>query len=77
MNIKNKSLYWKLCIAGVVVVGLLTFSPLVIPHGVYEPMLQGIPYTLWSGIFVAALLVLLTYLGTKVHPGNRREEDHD
>ncbi len=73
----NKSLSWKLCIAGVVVTSILSFTPLVIPIGEYEPMLMGIPYTLWTGLLVACVLVGLTYLGTKVHPGNGEEEPHD
>ncbi|MEQ6119202.1 hypothetical protein [Reichenbachiella sp. MALMAid0571] len=73
---KNKSLYWNLCIAGVILVSILSFTPLVLPVGIYEPMLFGVPYSLWMGILVAILLVFLTYLGTKVHPGNG-EEDHN
>lgn len=76
MKNTNKSPYWNLCIVGVAVVSLLTFTPLVIPMGKYNPMLGGIPYTLWMGIVVAIVLVTLTYIGTKVHPGNG-EEGHD
>lgn len=70
MNTKKKSTYWHLCIAGVVLVSILTFTPLVIPEGIYQPMLAGVPYTLWMGIVVAIVLVTLTYFGTKFHPGN-------
>lgn len=76
MKNTNKSPYWNLCIVGVAIVSLLTFTPLVIPMGKYSPMLAGIPYTLWMGVLVAILLVMLTYIGTKVHPGNG-EEGHD
>ncbi|MDN5202336.1 hypothetical protein QQ008_13200 [Fulvivirgaceae bacterium BMA10] len=79
MKFNNKLLHWRLCIIAVLLIALLTFTPLVTPLGIYEPMLLGLPYTLWVGICVAALLVFITYLGTKVHPGNtkKKEEDYD
>ncbi|MFY0651840.1 MAG: hypothetical protein JXQ96_07390 [Cyclobacteriaceae bacterium] len=69
----NKSLIWKLCIVGVILVSILTFTSMVIPMGSYQPMLGGVPFTLWMGILVVSVLVLLTYIGTKVHPGNGEE----
>ena len=63
---------WTFCKIAVGVLIVLTFSPLVTPSGVYEPALMGMPYTLWVGILDAFLLVGLTWLGTRVHPG--REE---
>jgi len=32
-------------------------------------MIAGIPYTLWMGFLVSVLLVIVTWIGTKVHPG--------
>lgn len=58
-------------------VSILTFTPLVIPEKTYKPMLAGVPYTLWMGICVAVILVALTYLGTKFHPGNGEEGHND
>ena len=52
----------------VVVLSAITFTPLVIPAGRYEPMLAGVPLTLWAGILIALLLVALTYVGVLVHP---------
>ncbi len=45
------------------------FSPLVIPPGQYRPLFMGMPYTLWTGILVSVLLVVVTFLGILVHPG--------
>ena len=60
---------WRICYGTVIVLSILTFTPLVIPAGVYRPMLWGVPYTLWVGILVTVLLVVLTYAATKVyHP---------
>ncbi|MEQ9438777.1 MAG: hypothetical protein RIG62_06995 [Cyclobacteriaceae bacterium] len=69
----NKT-YWYLCIAGAVCLTILTFTPLVIPAGVFEPMLFGIPYTFWVSFLVMLLFVLLTYIGTRVHPGRNEKE---
>jgi hypothetical protein len=63
---------WTLCKIAVGILIILTFSPLVTPNGVYKPQLMGIPYTLWVGFIVALVLVLITWIGTRVHPG--REE---
>ncbi len=65
---------WKACCIAAVVISVLTFTPLVTPKGVHQPELMGMPYTLWAGIIESILLVLLTYIGTRVHPGNKTEE---
>ena len=64
----TKTLYWRLCCLAVAVLSVLTFTPLVIPPGRYEPMLGGVPLTLWAGIGIAVALVALTFVGTRVHP---------
>ena len=64
----KKTLYWRLCCLAMVVLSVLTFTPLVIPQGRYEPMLAGVPLTLWAGIAIAVAMVALTYVGTHVHP---------
>ena len=55
----------------------VTFTPLVIPSGEYKPMLFGIPYTLWTGFIITVALVVVTYIGTRVHPGMKDEEGRD
>ncbi len=64
----KKTLYWRLCCGAMVVLSVLTFTPLVIPAGRYEPMLAGVPLTLWAGIAIAVAMVALTLVGTYVHP---------
>lgn len=63
---------WKVCRILVVVSIFLTFSPLITPSGKHDPFFLGMPYTLWVGILEAFILVSITWLATKVHPG--REE---
>lgn len=60
---------WRILIACAVLLTILTFTPLVIPSGVYQPELFGMPYTLWMTILITILYVVLTFIGTKVHPG--------
>jgi hypothetical protein len=42
---------------------------LITPSGVHKPELLGMPYTLWVGIIEALILVGITWIGTRVHPG--------
>ena len=71
---KNKK-YWTLCVVLVVVLLVLAYTPLMIPNGVYKPMILGIPYTLWTSFLIAVILVALTYIGSKVHPGSDEGEE--
>ena len=45
---------------------VLTLSPLVIPQQIKDPEWLGMPYTLWTGILITVLIVLLTWWGAKV-----------
>lgn len=72
---EKKKLYWRICCVAAISLGILTFTPLVIPQGVASPMLGGIPYSLWTSFIITVLLVTLTYIGTRVHPGMQDEED--
>jgi hypothetical protein len=65
---KNERI-WLLCKALVGLLILLTFTNLITPQGVYRPTFIGMPYTLWVGILEAFVLVGITWIGTKVHPG--------
>ncbi len=66
---KKNILYWRICCVVAILLSVLSFTSLVIPKGIYKPMLFGIPYTLWTGFLVTVGLVLLTYIATTVHPG--------
>ena len=69
---KNKTA-WYILIACAVLLTLITFTPLVIPQGVFQPELFGMPYTLWLTILITIGYVVLTLIGTKVHPGNDKD----
>jgi len=66
---------WRACCLGVVLLSAASFSPLAIPAGRFEPMLAGLPLTLWAGLLIAFAIVALTCLGARVHPS--REPDSD
>lgn len=72
---KKSKKYWTLCAVLVVVLMVLAYTPLMIPSGVYKPMILGIPYTLWTSFLITVILVALTYIGAKVHPGSDEGEE--
>ena len=68
------TIYWKICVAVAIFLSAITFTPLVIPVGKYQPELFGIPYTFWISFLNTVLLVLVTFIGTRVHPGRNADE---
>ena len=73
MKDKNRK-YWRILRTTAIILCLLVFTPLVIPQGVYKPELFGVPFSLWTSFLITVALVVLTYLGTKVHRSNEEEE---
>ena len=59
---------WYACTAGVVLLCALCFTPLVIPAGESQPALMGLPRSLWLGLLIYSVIVLLTVVATRVHP---------
>ena len=57
----SRRLYWRLCCAAAFLLSALTY-------------LFGVPHTLWASVLVAVGLVVLTFIGTRVHPGRRQED---
>lgn len=53
---------------------VISFTPLVIPENRYQPQLLGLPYSLWMGILVTVILVFLTWVATRIHPGARERK---
>lgn len=72
---KRDKRYWRICTILVLVLVVLGYTPLMIPHGIYKPMIFGLPYSLWASFLVTVALVVLTYIGSKVHPGSDEGEE--
>lgn len=53
-----------------IIMGIATFTPLVIPYGQIYPKLLGLPYTMWTGLVVSILFIVLTYLASRNSPKN-------
>jgi hypothetical protein len=74
MDAKRKWRIYNLLILLAIIFSIITFTPLVMPYGRHEPSLFHLPYTLWTGLLVALLLVLLTWLSIRIHPGKGEDE---
>ena len=48
-----------------VTLAIATFTPLVIPQYQTSPKLAGVPYTMWTGVLVSILFVVLAYLASR------------
>lgn len=72
---QRKITNWRICIIVVILLAALGLSPVVIPTGVFKPSFLGMPYTLWMGLLVCIGLVLMTFIGSRVHPGNTNENE--
>ena len=77
MKRNSRRLYWWLCCLGFVVLSLLSFTSLVIPPGITEPMFGNLPRTLWSGILIAFAILILTLVGVLVHPDGALDSEDE
>ena len=71
MKIKN---VWRGIVAAVFLCYALQFSPWVLAQNKLEPYFLGMPFTLWFGILITILLVLLTALGGVVFSRLKSDE---
>jgi hypothetical protein len=71
-------LLWKTARAGVIILSVLIFTPLVIPKNTFKPEVFGLPYTLWVGILVYLVFVTLILVGIMAHSRiNKERSSHD
>ncbi len=59
----------------VLILAIAVFTPLLIPAGTYLPMLFGLPYTLWLGVLVTILFILLTWRAARAYTKMEKEEE--
>ncbi len=65
----SRQFIWRSICILVIVIAILTFTPLVTPVGQVDPFWLGMPYTLWVGILQTLVLLALLIAGSRVHPG--------
>jgi hypothetical protein len=70
---KYNKLLWRICVAAVILIVAVTFSPAIIQPGKVHPSVLGLPFTLWTSILTTIALVVLTYLGGRVSPNDEEE----
>lgn len=51
--------FWRIVGIIVIILAALAFTPLVIPYGVTEPYMLGLPRTLWSGMLISILIYVI------------------
>lgn len=74
MSESRKKAYYA-CFAAAALLSALALSPLVIPTGVAEPWVLGMPRTLWAGILITGALVFLTFLAGRFAPTDLDEPE--
>ena len=73
----HKDTYWKACCVGFFLLSALTFTPFILTEGNFDPMLAGLPYTLWTSILIGFGLLSLTFIGAQVHRGKHFDDTED
>ena len=65
---------WRLIVGAVLFCLALQFSPWVLAQNKLEPYILGMPFTLWFGILITLLFVLLTAVGGYVFSKLKSDE---
>ena len=65
--------YWIISNVALILV-VITFTPLVIPYGIYKPEFLGLPYSLWMSILISLGLVVLTFIASRLYPESDSED---
>ena len=62
-----KILYWRILVGAVIVIALLSFA-FIFQTGITTPRLASVPYIFWTSFLLTVILVVLTYIGSKIFP---------
>ena len=71
MNYKSA---WRAIVITVFICSIVQFSPWVLEGKTIEPYFLGMPFTLWFGIIMCLLVILLTAIGGYVFSKLKSEE---
>ena len=70
----NYKLAWRIIVISVFICSTVQFSPWVLDKKMNTPNFLGMPFTLWFGILISLLIVLLTALGGYVFSRLKSDE---
>jgi hypothetical protein len=62
-----KQKIWRFLVSLVIALALASFL-IIFKENKMAPTLEGIPFIFWSGFLVSVLVVLATYLASKIFP---------
>jgi uncharacterized membrane protein len=62
-----KKKIWRLLVSFIIILTLVSFL-IIFKENKITPTLAGIPFIFWSGFLVSVLIVLATYLASKIFP---------
>ncbi|WP_149276859.1 hypothetical protein [Pareuzebyella sediminis] len=71
---KHRSTVIRILDSLAIIVFIASFSPLVIPENESAPYMFGIPYTMWMGLFVSILYVVLAYAVSTLNKENKNAD---
>lgn len=74
MNLKY---IWRIIVIAVFLCAAIQFSPLVMDENKIAPYFLGMPFTLWFGILISLLIIILTAVGGYVFSRLKSEELKD
>lgn len=63
---RRKQILRSLLVVFAISLVILTFSPVILNPGKLEPKVLSMPFTLWTSILITIVLVVLTFLVSKL-----------
>ncbi|MEM6344740.1 MAG: hypothetical protein AAF927_12695 [Bacteroidota bacterium] len=71
----NRNRLWLLCCTAVLALIAIIYNPWTLSPNKLDPKLFGLPFNLWFGFLAMGLLILLTIIGTWIHPVHEDKEE--
>lgn len=65
-ELKHKKILRYLLVGVAFILVVITFTPVILHPGKINPKFLSMPYTLWTSILITIVLVLLTYLVSRL-----------
>lgn len=62
----RKKRMWIIIVAVALILVVITFTPLILSPGRINPKFLSLPYTLWTSMLITVILVILTYVGSRM-----------